>query len=87
MDGLQKVGWTAEIPNKTWINCQIRTASTEEALAEAPFIGADGTGNSRFQCDEVIPAELIAGKYLQIKLFFGAVNSGNSPRLTEVYAD
>lgn len=87
VDGLQKVGWTAEIPNKTWINCQIRTASTEEALAEAPFIGADGTENSRFQCDEVIPAELIAGKYLQIKLFFGAVNSGNSPRLTEVYAD
>jgi len=86
VDGLQSVGWEAEIPAKTWVNCQIRTAETAEALAAAPFIGADGTADSRFGCGQPIPAELVRGKYLQIKLFLGAVNSGNSPRVTEIYA-
>lgn len=87
VEGLQKVGWKAELKCKTWVNCQIRTAETEEALEKSEFIGIDGTAASRIECDAAIPAELIKGKYLQIKLYIGAVNSGNTPRITEIYAD
>ena len=87
VDDLHFVGWTAEMPVKTWVNCQIRTADTEEDLEKAPFIGCDGSENTRFACCEGIPTELIQGKYLQIKLFIGAVNSGNTPRITEIFAN
>ena len=87
VEDLRLVGWTAEMPVKTWVNCQIRTASSEEELKTAAFIGPDGTENSRFNCSEEIPNSLIRGKYLQIKLFIGAVNSGNTPRITEIFAD
>ena len=87
VEHLQSVGWAGEIPWKTWVNCQIRTSDTLEGLETAAFIGEDGTQNSRFACDQAIPAELIKGAYVQIKLFLGAVNSGNSPRITEIYAN
>ncbi len=87
VEALGEVGWTAELPIKTWVNCQIRTAETEEDLKTASFIGPDGTDGTRFACREAIPAECVKGKYLQIKLFIGAVNSGNTPRITEIFAN
>lgn len=84
---LRSVGWTADIPAKTWVNCQIRTAKTAQELENAAFVGPDGTGNSRFDCDQTIDPALLAGEYVQIKLYIGAVNSGNTPRITEIYAD
>ncbi len=87
VDGLCKVGWKGEIPWKTWVNCQIRTADTEEGLKDAAFVGRDGTADTRFDCGEAIPAELVKGKFFQIKLYLGAVNSGNSPRIQEIYAE
>jgi len=87
VEDLQYVGWVGTTPIKTWVNCQIRTAETEEALESAPFIGCDGTENSRFACNQPIDPQLIRGKYLQVKLFLGAVNSGNTPRITQIYAD
>ena len=87
VEDLRYVGWTAEFGKKTWANCQIRTAESEKALTLAPFIGRDGTENSRFEALETIPKELIRGKYLEIKLFIGAVNSGNTPRISEIFAN
>ena len=87
VDAPKAVSWVGEIPVKTWVNCQIRTAKSEEALAAASFIGPDGTGNSRFVCGQDIPTELICGDYLQIKLYLGAVNSGNTPRITEIIVE
>ena len=87
VEELREVGWMGEIPIKTWVNCQIRTADTEDGLQKASFIGPDGTDGTRFTCCERIPAECVHGKYLQIKLFLGAVNSGNSPRITEIFAN
>ena len=84
---LHSVSWEGHIPEKTWVNCQIRTANTLEELDAAAFIGPDGTENSRFDRKETIPEALIHGSFLQIKLFLGAVNSGNSPRITEISAD
>lgn len=87
VEGLHHVGWVAKLGPKTWVNCQIRTADTLEALEAATFVGCDGTEKTRLGCNEPIPAKLAGGKYLQIKLFLGAVNSGNTPRITEIYAD
>jgi len=87
VENLSRVGWTADMAIKTWVNCQIRTASTEAELESAEFIGPDGTENTRFECFADIPCKLVRGKYLQIKLFIGAVNSGNTPRITEIFAD
>lgn len=87
VETLCEVGWTAEIPIKTWVNCQIRTAETEDGLEATPFIGPDGTDGTRFACCEPIPKACVRGKYLQIKLFIGAVNSGNTPRITEIFAN
>lgn len=84
VDAPKAVSWEGEIPIKTWVNCQIRTAHSEEALATASFIGPDGTENSRFTSGQEIPAELICGPYMQIKLYLGAVNSGNTPRIKEI---
>lgn len=80
-----RIGWAGEIPQKTWVNCQIRTADTLQQLAEAPFVGCNGTENTRFTCLQEIPENLRSGKYLQVKLFLGAVNSGSTPRITEIY--
>lgn len=85
VESFRCVGWVAEIPAKTWVNCQIRTAASAEELEKAPFIGEDGTENSRFACGQTVPAELIHGKYVQVKLYLGAVNSGSTPRITEIY--
>ncbi len=69
------------------MNCQIRTGKSIEELAEKPFIGIDGTENSRFADGEAVPEEYIEGSYLQVKLYLGAVNSGNTPRITKIYAE
>ena len=85
-EGVSCVGWEGSVPVKTWVNCQIRTAGSPEELENKPFVGIDGTEGSRIACGEAIPAELLAGACMQVKLFIGAVNSGNSPRITEIYA-
>lgn len=78
------VFWEGEIPVKTWVNCQIRTAESEALLEQAAFVGPDGTENTRFAAHQEIPASLIRGHYMQIKLYLGAVNSGNTPRIREL---
>lgn len=85
--GISKICWDGVIPQKTWVNCQIRTADTPEQLAAAAFVGCDGTENTRFENGQTIPAQLLQGKLLQVKLFLGAVNSGLTPRITEIYGE
>lgn len=82
---LHTVGWSGEIPEKTWVNCQIRSAETPEGINAQPFVGVDGTEDTRFGFEEVIPERLINGSYVQIKLYLGAINSGSTPRITEIY--
>jgi hypothetical protein len=35
MEGIKNVSWTGDVPAKTWVNCQIRTAATAEDLEKA----------------------------------------------------
>lgn len=84
VEDLHFISWEGTVPEKTWVNCQIRTAPTLEELKTASFIGEDGTAQSRLQRAQAIPGDLIHGPFLEIKLYLGAVNSGNSPRITEI---
>lgn len=85
-EALHAVHWAADIPAKTWVNCQIRTAARQEDLESAPFVGPDGTEMSRFENGQAIPAALVRGPYFEIRLYLGAVNSGNTPRVTEIFS-
>ena len=62
-------------------------APTIEELEAKPVIGADGMENTRFACGEAIPKEWINGPYMQIELYLGAVNSGTTPRITEIIVE
>ena len=87
VDTPKAVFWDGTIPVKTWVNCQIRTAPTEEALKNAIFVGPDGSENTRFAFGQEIPEALVHGAYMQIKLYLGATNSGNTPRITEIFVE
>ena len=84
-DHILCAGWTGQIPEKTWVNCQIRTADTLQALATAPFLGPDGTENTRYEFEQAFFPAQIHGRFFQLKLYLGAVNSGSSPRIAEIY--
>lgn len=83
-EAFAKVSWEGTIPQKCWVNCQLRTGESRQALLAAPFLGPDGTANSRFSRGETIPAALRRGPWVQVKLYLGAVNSGQTPRITEL---
>ncbi len=77
------ISWVAEIPAKTWVKAQIRTASGESELNDAPWEGPDGAG-SWFEQGGEIAASLPSGKWVQHRLALGAINSGSTPRVSEV---
>ena len=78
----RKITWEAELPPKTWVHAQIRTASTRPGLEQAAWRGrADDAwledGDAIPHCSEDEP-------WVQYRLALGAVNSGNTPRVTRV---
>ena len=80
---LTGIAWTGNIPAKTWVKAQIRTAATKEELRSQPWLGADGE-NSWFEQESRWPAGVFHGKWVQYRLALGAVNSGGTPRIREV---
>ena len=42
---------------------------------------------SVFSCGEAFPETLRRGAWFQVRLFLGAVNSGNTPRITALRAE
>ncbi len=84
--GIRSIDWEGILPKKTWVNAQIATADSPEALATAEFIGADGTGSTRLEKGS-LPNGIVHGAYFKIKLFLGAVNSGNTPRIVSISAE
>ncbi|QNK59235.1 VCBS repeat-containing protein [Paenibacillus sp. PAMC21692] len=77
------IDWLAAIPVKTWVKAQIRTAANEEALKKANWSGVDGEG-SWFERGGKCSAGKYAGNWVQYRLALGAVNSGGTPRVSEV---
>ncbi|MBP1990682.1 FG-GAP repeat domain-containing protein [Paenibacillus eucommiae] len=79
-----RIEWEAEIQPKTWVKAQIRTASTEDALEQAGWQGPDGSAEAWFSNGQEAEKLHHAGSWIQYRLALGAVNGGNSPRVTEV---
>ena len=77
------IAWDAALPPKTWVRAQLRLARTEEELGRAPWRGPAGEG-SWFESDQPAPADAFRGRWVQYRLALGAVNGGNTPRVTEV---
>ena len=77
------IGWEADEPPKTWVWAKLRFAPTAAALEQAAWIGPnDGAG--WFTNGQAVDAAAFAGQWVQYRLALGAVNSGRTPRVTEV---
>ena len=77
------ISWEAEVPPKTWVKAQLRFADRKEDLEHAPWIGPEGE-ESWFDNHREAQAEEWTGRWVQYRLALGAVNSGSTPRVTEV---
>lgn len=82
----RRINWQAELPPKTWVRAQLKTAVTPEALKEVLWHGAKGAG-TWLERGETVPASVGQGRWIQYRLALGAVNSGCTPRVTEVRVD
>ena len=78
-----RIDWEAELGPKTWVAAQLRFASTENGLAQAPWMGPDNDAGWFANNQDVI-ASPSANQWVQYRLALGAVNSGSTPRVTEV---
>ncbi|MAG37297.1 MAG: hypothetical protein CL878_13770 [Dehalococcoidia bacterium] len=78
-----QVGWEAELGPKTWVGAQLRFAASEDALEQAAWLGPDD-GEGWFTDDQEVETGAHAGQWVQYRLALGAVNSGSTPRVTEV---
>ena len=75
--------WEAEIQPKTWVRAQLRCAANPGALAAAPWQGPDPELDW-FENGATVRWPTCPGGWVQYRLALGAVNGGNSPRLTAV---
>ena len=78
-----QIAWLADVPAKTWVRAQLRSAASEAALATAPWQGAQGTG-SWFENRERVALGRFSGPWIQYRLALGAVNATRTPRVREV---
>ena len=78
-----RISWNAEIPRKTWVKAQCRSAESKERLADTPWLGPDGAG-TWFAKGQTLESTRLAGRWLQYRVALGAVNGLSTPRVTEV---
>lgn len=78
-----KIAWEAEIPAKTWVKAQLRSAHTQEGLPVAPWLGPNGP-DTWFDNGQTVPSGQFQGRWLQYRLALGAANGVSTPRVTEV---
>ncbi len=77
------VSWQADVPPKTWVKAQLRSADTREGLDAAPWAGADGPG-TWLTNGQALPHETRHGEWIQFRLALGATNGVSTPRVTEI---
>jgi hypothetical protein len=83
-DKVSRISWIAELQPKTWVKAQIRTASSRGGLVQANWQGPNGMEDSWFDNGQKATDALQVGQWIQYRLALGAINGGNSPRVTEV---
>lgn len=79
----QRIDWAAELPPKTWLRAQLRRAATREGIESAPWQGPT-PDRPWFDRDEEVRHLAGEGRWVQYRLALGSVNSGCTPRVTEV---
>jgi len=79
------INWTANIPNKTNVRLQIKTAETKIGLSGFAFIGPDGTTNSYYtKSGQRIYYENNGSKWIQYELFLNTSNLFISPTIKDI---
>jgi hypothetical protein len=77
------IGWLADLPPKTDVRAQLRSAESEAALQAAPWQGPRGP-ESWFEEGERLAPGRLSGPWIQYRLALGATNAVSTPRVREV---
>ena len=75
------IDWDTELPPKTWVRAQVRSAKSHQALESAVWHGAAGAGS---WCEPGEQPANLTGPWIQYRLALGATNSAATPRISEV---
>lgn len=78
---VRRMTWEAELPPKTWVRAQLRFATRRGDLDQAAWMGVSGR-DSWVECGAQVDFGI--GPWVQYRLALGAVNSGNTPRVSQV---
>ena len=65
-----RISWKADIPPKTWVKAQCRSADSKEQLAGAAWFGPGGP-DTWFVRPQALDRETLAGRWLQYRLALG----------------
>ena len=77
------VSWKGEAPLKTWVKAQLRYAPNVDGLEAEEWRGPSG-GATWFENRQPVDLASNGERWVQYRLALGAINSGLSPRLTQV---
>jgi len=80
---IHSISWEGEVPVKTWVKAQFRTADKKDNLEKSPWMGPTGK-DSWFSKDQRVDSYYFSGRWKQYRLQIGAFNSLNTPRITRV---
>jgi hypothetical protein len=80
---VSQIGWLADVPHKSYVRAQLRSAGSEAALSAARWEGPHGPGSS-FENGERLAPRQVGGPWVQYRLALGAVNGLSTPRVREV---
>jgi hypothetical protein len=80
---ITQIAWLADVPAKTWVRAQLRSAKSEAVLDAAPWQGAQDAG-SWFENGDSIDVGQVGCPWIQYRLALGAVNAARTPRVREV---
>ncbi len=76
------INWKAEVPVRTSLKFQIRTAETKEGLKNAEWNGPKGPETYFTQSDGAVPK--LTGRWIQYRAVFDMGNGADTPVLTNV---
>jgi hypothetical protein len=81
--GDHRLRWDAATPPGTTVTFQLRTAATREALADMPYVGPDGTAQSRFERPDS-PVNVPRAGFIQYRATLKTENPALTPYLKRV---
>jgi hypothetical protein len=81
----RRIEWEAETPLGTAVRFQMRSAPTDKALSNAPWIGPDGENTWYTQNGTAVKG--ITGNWIQYRARLITPNGGATPYLSRVTID